>query len=71
MCLVAEMSNVGLDHVKHFERKYAQLTAAVLQVRQGFHLCTLGPAYHEWKDVKETAHCKQVLVVTDLNNFDA
>ena len=73
MCLVGEMSSVGLDHVKHFERKFAQLTAAVLQVRQagfqGFHLCTLAPAY-ERKDAKETAHCKRVLLVTELQKFD-
>ena len=41
VCMVAEMSNVGLDHVKHFERKYGQLTAAVLQV---IHLCILDVA---------------------------
>ena len=38
--------------------------------------CTLGPAYNEQKDAKETARYKWVLVVTKLfniviNDFDA
>ena len=38
--------------------------------------CTLGPAYNEQKDTKETARYKWVLVVTELfnmavNDFDA
>ena len=28
--------------------------------------CTLGPAYNERKDAKETVYCKWVLVVTEL-----
>ena len=40
------------------------------------HACTLGPAYNEQKDAKETARYKWVLVVTKLfnmvvNDFDA
>ena len=30
---------------------------------------TLGPAYNELKDAKETTHCKWVLVVTELLNI--
>ena len=38
--------------------------------------CTLGPAYNEWKDAKETVRSKWLLVVTELvniavNDFDA
>ena len=56
-----------------FWRTYYPTLSAKLPSKSKFLLTftgsTLGTVYNELKDAKETARCKQVLVVTELFNF--